>query len=348
MISVVVPVLGAAFLLAALALYGLGDAAAAVALVLGPVVALGSGWLAGYRRRRADFGARLAHWFAADGAKHPAWQYGARVCATCRWVVDDVCPCAEHHEVWDLASWQGRLAYEAGIAGWRRFRGQGQLTRSAPTDWGLLSVILGTMAFGAATALGGLALLDWPAASIGMLALGLLGMVPAVLLIVPRLPSETRCLPDTPSGPGQMGTIRAAGAPVFTPITGTESAAFVVIALAVHGGATALRQAYSAELVVELDSGAAVHVPRGPISIDVPVLYHRTAVPSRLARAWMESRCAHACDLVHEIILRDGDRVEVFGELVPAPHVSAGDDAPYRGSSAPALTHVGVPVLRVG
>lgn len=120
-------------------------------------------------------------------------------------------------------------------------------------------------------------------------------------------------------------------------------------------GATMLHDAMTAGFDVTLDDGRIARVPAGRVRLEGPTrrieLSATAAVEGHLATIDPGRNVADEFDpvpydYVAETILKDGDRVEIFGDLDASPN----PDAPaqdYRQPAAMMLSPKGVPAIRV-
>jgi hypothetical protein len=117
----------------------------------------------------------------------------------------------------------------------------------------------------------------------------------------------------------------------------------------VFGGGAMLRDAEAAGFDIELDDGRVVRVPPGRIRMYGAKSREKVAgdkmgaILEPIEATGDGVRPLFPYDFAETIVLREGDRVEVMGELEPAADTAAGGG--YR-ASAGILAPVGVPVLR--
>ena len=118
-----------------------------------------------------------------------------------------------------------------------------------------------------------------------------------------------------------------------------------------RGERVMLRDSVGVGFEVVLDDGAVVEIPAGPVALDVDGAPARPVAPTFAAhldvidpqRRGADDLDPFAATHVRQVVLADGDRVEVRGRLRPMPSAATG--AAYRGVTSERWIAEGVPQL---
>ena len=155
------------------------------------------------------------------------------------------------------------------------------------------------------------------------------------------------------AGHGPRGRIVAAGATLAAPLSGEACAAYGIRldSKRFARGEVMLREAWTAGFEVELDDGTRARVPPGRVRFDAP--RGARQVDDARARRHVEALApVHGADPLenpfpfdraYEVILREGDRVELLGQL--EPRADATVEVGYR-EAAVVLMPTSVAALR--
>lgn len=293
------------------------------------------------------------------------WPPRAAICLDCRTLqpAADRCLASAHHRVADLTSGAGRAALLERAWGSpsvrRRIRTAAKVGSTGGAAGGGLQ---------ACNACDGCSAID-AGGSLGEI-VGVILIVAFVFVAIYLLAIGVRALwrwwrrppPVRPNGAeargfavgrfaGRRGTVVArATAPAA--IGDAPCVAYALQAVfRDRGERVMLRDSVGVGFDVVLDDGAVVAIPAGPLALDVDGAPARPAGATLAAhldaidplRRGADDLDPFAATHVRQVVLADGDRVEVRGRLVPMPGAASG--AAYRGVTSERWIPDGVPQL---